>query len=232
MIVAALVALGTFAAVTSFVASVSAQVGNHVTVYRAKEPIDPYTALTANNLEPVEVPERWVSKSEVLRLGELEGRRVGFRVNAGSTISSDMLVPSSELSSDEREIAINVDAVTGIGGRVRPGDRVDIYATFADVPGLAKQTRELVKDVRIVSMEGTQTVVSSSDDGVGQKDVIPVTLALVPKDAKAVTYASAFAQEVRLVGLPTDVGAKRKKGESSVYDARRLGGVAVKEGVR
>ena len=65
-----------------------------------------------------------------------------------------MLIPSSSLEHDEREIAINVDAVTGVAGRVHPGDRVDIYAVFSDVPGLAKQVRVLVRNVRIVSIGG------------------------------------------------------------------------------
>lgn len=231
VIVSALVAIGTFFAVSAYVANVNSQVGSRVTVYQASQPIAPYTPLGPDNLEAVEVPERWVPKSSVLSLDELQGRRVGFRLNAGSMVSSDMLIPSSSLSATEREVAVNVNSVTGIAGRVRPGDRVDLYAVFSEVPGLPKSVRILSRDIRIVSIAGLQTVTKEGDGGVSEQEVIPVTLALEPEQALAVTYAGAFASEVRLVGLPSDVGTNRK-GEPNDYDARKLGGKAVPEEVQ
>ena len=165
VLVSFVVAVGTFFAVSAYVANVNSQVGSRVTVYQARQAVGAYTPLGPDNLEAVEVPERWVSKSSVLSLDELQGRRIGFRLNPGTTVSSDMLIPSSALSSTEREVAINVDSVTGVAGRVRPGDRVDIYAVFADVPGLPKSVRILVRDVRIVSIAGEQTVTQSSAAG-------------------------------------------------------------------
>ena len=165
-----------------------------------------------------------------LELTDLDGRRVGFRLEAGTVLSSDMLIPPSDLSSTEREVAINVDPVTGLAGRVRPGDRVDIYSVFADVPGLPAQVRVLVNDVRVVSIGGRQTVTETGDEGVEQNEVVPVTLALEPEDSLAVTYATAFAEEVRLVALPTDVGTDRS-GDVDSFDAGNLGGTAIPEGI-
>ncbi|PID52885.1 MAG: hypothetical protein CSB46_11370 [Micrococcales bacterium] len=135
------------------------------------------------------------------------------------------------MNRDEREIAINVNAVTGVAGRVRPGDRVDIYAVFGDVPGLPKSVKILVRDVRVVSIAGQQTVTQQGEDGITEAEVIPVTLALDTNNALSVTYAAAFALEVRLVALPTDVGVERGK-EPQGYDASNLGGTAVKEQAR
>ena len=229
MAISILVAIATFFVVTGYVANVNSQVGSRVTVYRATQAIEPYTALSADNLEPVEVPERWVSKSSVLRMDDLLGRRVGFRLNAGSTVSSDMLIPSSSLTQDEREVAVNVNSVTGVAGRVRPGDRVDLYAVFADVPGLPKSVKVLARDVRVVSIAGEQQVTQAGEDGIQEQSVIPVTLAVVPKVAMSLTYAANFAAEVRLVALPNDVGTDRR-GEVDDFDASELGGTAVPEG--
>lgn len=231
LLVALLVGAGTFFAVTAFVANVNSQVGARVTVYQAKVPIQAYTPLSAENIVPVEVPRRWVSDTSVLSISELTGRRVGFPVSAGTTLSSDMLVPSSSLSSTEREIAINVDAVTGVAGRLRTGDRVDIYAVFSEVPGLPKSVRVIVTNVRVVSIAGQQTVTQQTSQGMSQREMIPVTLALEPEAALSVTYANAFAQEVRLVALPNDVGVNRTD-EPSNFDAGNLGGRAVPEGER
>lgn len=229
IIIAALVAIATFFVVTGYVASVNSQVGSRVTVYRATKAIEPYTPLSAKNVEPVEVPARWASDSSVLSMSDLQGRRIGFRVNSGSTVSSDMLIPSSSLDRDEREIAINVNSVTGVAGRVRPGDRVDIMAVFGDVPGLPASIKLIDKDVRVVSIAGKQTVSKSSEDGMTEESVIPVTLALSPEKTMAVSYAAAFAEEVRLVALPTDVGVDREN-DPQDFDASDLGGKAVIEG--
>jgi pilus assembly protein CpaB len=226
-----LVAVGTFLAVTSYTASVSSQVGSRVTVYRATQPIEAYTPLSASNLEPTEVPERWVSKTAILSMKDLQGRRIGFRLTSGTVVSSDMLIPPSDLSPTEREIAINVNSVTGVAGRVRPGDRVDIYAVFADVPGLPKGVRVLARNIRVVSIAGQQTVTKQGQSGVSQQSVVPVTLALESQGALSVTYSSAFAQEVRLVALPLDVGTNRAR-EKDTFDAGSLGGKAIPEGTK
>ncbi len=231
IIISAVVAVATFFVVMNYVASVNRQVGARVTVYQAAEPIEAYTALTPQNLRAVEVPRMWVSDSAILNLDELVGRRIGFRLNENTTVSSDMLIPSSSLNQNERELAINVNAVTGVAGRVRPGDRVDVYAVFGDVPGLPKSVQVLVRDVRVVSIAGEQSVVQATEQGIGESQVIPVTLALIPADAMAVTYAANFAQEVRLVALPSDVGTDRRD-EIDSFDAENLGGIAIPEGTQ
>jgi pilus assembly protein CpaB len=229
MVLAVLVAMSVFVILTNYVRGVTSQVGPLTTVYQATAPIEAYTPLSETNLEPVQVPERWTSPASRLELPELDGRRVGFRIEAGTTVSSDMLIPPSDLSSTEREVAINVDPVTGLAGRVRPGDRVDIYSVFADVEGLPAQVRVLVRDVRVVSIGGRQTVVESTDQGIEQNDVVPVTLALEPSDSLAVTFANAFSQETRLVALPTDVGTDRSEDTDS-FDAGNLGGTPIPVG--
>ncbi|MQW76356.1 Flp pilus assembly protein CpaB [Nocardioides sp. dk4132] len=232
LLAALALAIAVFVAVSSYVSQVESQVGPKITVYEVSEPVDAYLPLGASNVRAKEVPRRWASPTAVTSLRELEGRRVGFQLAAGTVITSDMLIPSTDLSPTEREIAINVDSVTGVAGRVRPGDRVDIIAVFADVPGLPKQARVIVRDVRIVSIGGQQTVTVDTESTVGtSKDVVPVTLALEPKNALSVTYAAAFAQEVRLVALPGDVGANRS-GEIDDFDAEDLGGQAVPEEAR
>ncbi len=224
-------AIVVFFSVAGYVASVNQQVGGRVTVYRAAAAIEPYQPLSDANLEPVRVPRLWTSATSRVRLEELRGRRVGFRLEKGTTVTSDMLVAPSDLSPTERELAVNVNAVTGLAGRVAPGNLVDIYAVFGDVPGLPKQVRVLVRNVRVVSVGGSQSIRQADPDtGVSaDRTVLPVTLALEPNDALAVTFASAFAEEVRLVGLPTGNSLNRA-GEDGSFDAGDLGGRPVPEG--
>lgn len=226
MFLAVVAAVAVFISVSGYVASVNSKVGSMVTVYEAKKDLVAFSKLSDGNVEPVQVPERWASQATVLSQKDLDGRVVAVPVSAGSPVSEDMLVPPSDLNPDEREIAVNVDAVTGLAGRIKPGDRVDVYAVFADVPGLAKQARILVRSVRVISVGGRLQV--SAPDAKSLQNVIPVTLALVPNDALSVTYANSFAKEVRLVGLPPGASQDRSH-EKNDYTAKSLGGIAVPE---
>ena len=226
MILSVLAAVLVFVGVSSYVSSVNSKVGPMVTVYHVTKDLPAFTTLSSENTEPAQVPERWAADNTVLRSSDIDGRVIATPLAAGSPVSLDALVPPSDLDPNQREIAVNVDAVTGLAGRVRPGDRVDVYGVFADVPGLSKQSRILVENVRVVSVLGQQQV--QSPDAKTIQNVIPVTLALQPDDALAVTYANSFAKEVRLVGLPAGVAQDRSK-ERRTFDARQLGGQAVPE---
>ncbi|KSW18194.1 Flp pilus assembly protein CpaB [Cellulomonas sp. B6] len=228
ILLSAALAVAVFFVVATYVGNVQSQVGSVVTVYRAADDLPAYAVLDESSITSDEVPARWLSDTARVTADDLVGRRIGFNVAQGTLLSADMLVPASDLSPTEREIAIQVNQITGVADRVRPGDFVDIYAVFADVPGLPKQVRVLVKNVRVVSVRGSQ-VRFDEESATGGQAVVPVTLALEPNDALAVTYAAAFAQEVRLVGLPTGTGEDRT-GEQDDFDAEDLGGVTVPEG--
>ena len=229
MLLSVLLAVAVFFGVATYVSGVNSRVGPMTTVYQATEDLNAFSELTADRVEAVEVPVRWVDEASRLTVQDIEGRTIAVPLSAGSRVTMDVLVPPSDLNPNEREVAINVDAVTGIAGRVRPGDRVDVYAVFADTPGLANQSRILVRNVRVVSVGGTQQVQERSTGEL--QDVVPVTLALVPGDALSVTYASTFAAEVRLIGLPAGTTQDRE-GEINQFDAEQLVGDAIKrEGV-
>lgn len=229
MILSSLLAVAVFFGVASYVSGINSRVGPMTTVYQVTEDLNAFSQLTADKVEAVEVPVRWVDEASRLSVQDIEGRTVAVPLSAGSRITMDLLVPPSDLNPNEREVAINVDAVTGIAGRIRPGDRVDVYAVFADTPGLPNQSRILVRNVRVVSVGGTQQVQERTTGEL--QDVIPVTMALVPQDALAITYASTFATEVRLIGLPAG-STQDREGEINQFDATELGGRAtVEEGV-
>jgi pilus assembly protein CpaB len=226
MVLSVVAALLVFVGVSTYVSNVNSKVGPLVTVYHVTKDLPAFTTLSSENTEPVQVPERWATDNTVLKSQDVDGRVIATPLSAGSPISLDLLVPPSDLDPGEREVAVNVDAVTGLAGRIRPGDRVDVYATFANVPGLPKQARILVENVRVVSVLGQQQV--QSPDAKTIQNVIPVTLALQPDAALSVAYANSFAKEVRLVGLPPGVAQDRSR-ERKTFDASELGGEAIPE---
>jgi pilus assembly protein CpaB len=229
MLLSGLTALGVFAVVTSYVADVSARVGDLVTVYRASSSLPAYTTLDPERqLVAEQVPRKWTSDSALVAESDVAGRTLGVALTEGTILTRDMLVEERDLSPTQREIAVNVDAVTGVAGRIGTGDFVDIYAVFADVPGLTRQVRVLVRNVRVVSVRGVQQAAGDGEEAFG-REVLPVTLALEPEDSLAVSYAAAFAKEVRLVRLPA-ANSERRTGEIERYDAVNLGGQPRPEG--
>ena len=46
-----------------------------------------------------------------------------------------MLVTPPEISEGEREVAILVDAATGVAGKIEPGREVDVIASYAAEAG-------------------------------------------------------------------------------------------------
>ena len=222
MLLAGLIAVVLFFVAVSYVSSVNAKVSPTTRVFRADHDLTAYSVIKEDDLEAVSVPEKWTASQAEDDLTALVGRRVAFNVASGTYVSNDMVLPASALNEDEREIALTVDAKTGIAGRVRSGDFVDVYATFGDTPADGT-SKVLVRGVRVVSVRGVETrSETNSREELEQKQVVPVTLALKPKDALAVTYADSFASSVRLVGLPPGANSKNRLREDNQVDRRDL----------
>lgn len=222
MLAAGLAAVSLFFVAVQYIGSVNAQVAPKITVYRAAEDIGAYAVIEEGDLESVEVPEKWVSGQAVRNPEDVIGRRAAFNVATGTYLGADMILPTSSLNENEREIALTVDAKTGVAGRVRAGDFVDVYAVFGD-DAATGVSRVLVRNVRVVSVRGAETRTQTTDrDELTEQQVIPVTLALEPAAALSVTYADSFAQVVRLVGLPPGTNTRNRGEERETVDADDL----------
>lgn len=222
MVLAGLTAVVLFFVAVNYVSSVNAQIAPTTTVLQVAQDVEAYSVIEEEDLESVEVPERWSAASAATRMEDVVGRRVAFNIRTGTYLGDDMLLPPSALNEDEREIALTVDAKTGIAGRIQSGDFVDVYAVFGDEPANGS-SKVLVRNVRVVSVRGVETrTQTSTEDDLTQQEVIPVTLALQPTAALAVTYADAFASTVRLVGLPPGTSGSNRSEERDQVNADDL----------
>ncbi|NEE59429.1 Flp pilus assembly protein CpaB, partial [Streptomyces sp. SID8455] len=131
LLLSVLCAFGAFAGVLSVISDVNSKVGPEVTAYQLKSGVAPYTALRSGQFEKITMPKRWLSENAVTDLREVEGKIAVTELRAGSLLQSDMMVRKPELRAGEQEIAIMIDAATGVAGKITPGATVNIYATFA-----------------------------------------------------------------------------------------------------
>jgi pilus assembly protein CpaB len=203
-------AVAVFFSVVGYVNDVESQVGNRVTAYVVDAQVDAYQPLDTDDLEEIEVPERWLPEGAVRSLDELIGNVTAAQLSKGTLLQTSNLVRQPSLEPGQREIAILVDAETGVAGKVAPGDYVDVWATFDEsITGAGARTkliaqRLLVIDVGLkVSREKAR-----SNGAISESQAVPVTFATERSQIQALSFAESFAIETRL--------ALRPPGDSSV----------------
>ncbi|MFF8094104.1 Flp pilus assembly protein CpaB [Streptomyces sp. NPDC016675] len=200
LILSVLCALGAFAGVLSVVNDVKSKVGPEVTAYRLKNEVQPYTPLDAGQFEKIQMPERWLSENAVTDLGQVRGKIAVTTLKAGSLLQSDMIVDQPALQPGQQEVAIMIDAATGVAGKITPGSTVNVYATFEGArEGDPAQSKIIVTNARVIDV-GDLTPLKPDEDSRDREptDAVPITFALSTIDAQRITYAESFAQRVRL----------------------------------
>jgi pilus assembly protein CpaB len=100
---------------------------------------------------------------------------------------------SMKLTPGKRAVTIDVDALTGVGGFIRPGDFVDVLGVFKLPTPDGKQagvTVTLLQRVPVLAV-GAQL---EEGGGPAAKQTEPVTLALNPKETELILFARAQGQ--------------------------------------
>jgi pilus assembly protein CpaB len=222
LIIAAVGSLAVFVLVASYVASVRTEVGPLAPVLRLRADVEAFQPVTPQMVEEVRVPRRWLPSTAVHRLDALLGTVAGTDLARGSYLQTDMLVPPPALSKGQREIAILVDAETGVAGKVERGSHVDIFATFQENQATGgnrarSSSRVIVRNARVLDIGSLEEVSSPDIRGLlTPSQVVPVTFALSVKDSLVLTYAESFATKVRLALIGGGDTAKVKG--SLVYE--------------
>jgi pilus assembly protein CpaB len=196
---AGVAALAVFVSVSSYVAEVGSQVGPMTPVVRLVTDAVPYEPVTSDMLETVFVPERWMPANALETTASADGMVTTTPLPAGTVLQEGMLVPPPQLERGQRELAILVDAETGVAGKIQPGSFVDIYATFEGDQVNAPQANVVVERALILNV-GTPTMTSeqTTTGAFVEGEVVPVTFALSVDDSLRLAYIESFARHVRL----------------------------------
>ncbi|MFC9908795.1 Flp pilus assembly protein CpaB [Streptomyces sp. NPDC059862] len=200
LLLSVICALGAFAGVLSVISDVKSKVGPEVTAYRLKADVEPYTTLTTGQFEKISMPERWLSANAVTNLRQIEGKIAVTTLREGSLLQSDMIVDQPALQPGQQEVAIMIDAATGVAGKITPDSTVNVYATFAgEREGDPAQSKIIVTNARVIDV-GRLTSLNPDEDDRSRRttDAVPITFALSTIDAQRLTYAESFADRVRL----------------------------------
>ncbi|MFJ8952167.1 Flp pilus assembly protein CpaB [Streptomyces sp. NPDC102381] len=204
LVVSALCAIGAFAGVLAVIRDVNSKVAPVGDAYELKQDVSPYKQLTADQFEKVRMPKRWRSDTAVTDLGDIRGKIAVTQLKKGSLLQSDMIVDRPKLEAGQQEIAIMIDAETGVAGKINPGSKVNIYATFkAENDKERDQSKVIVENAGVIDVGkltpiDQQGAADSENSTRRQGEAVPITFALGPADAQRVAYAESFATHVRL----------------------------------
>jgi pilus assembly protein CpaB len=146
-------------------------------------------------LELVEWPAAYAPAGSFREVAALEGRVPRRPLAAGEPLLDATLLPQGAdaglvavIDADHRAISVKVDAVIGVAGFVKPGDRVDVIATLRriDLKEKLPYTKSILQDVRVLAVDQKLEEVANGDPEL----VSVVTLEVVPEQAEKLTYIS------------------------------------------
>ncbi|MEU1783199.1 MULTISPECIES: Flp pilus assembly protein CpaB [Streptomyces] len=204
LLLSALCAVGAFAGVFSVIHDAESKTGPETTAYRLKTDIPAYRDLDTDEFEKISMPRRWLPVTAVTDLSAVHGKIAVTPLRKGSLLQSDMIVARPALAPGKQEIAIMIDAATGVAGKIQPGARVNIYATFdAKEQGAKPVSKVIVSGAQVIDV-GKLTPFKRDGDSRSAAttrqagEAVPITFALDTKDAQRVAYAESFASHVRL----------------------------------
>ncbi len=192
-------AVAVFLSVTNFVADVQSQVGPLSAVLRLTSAVAAFQPIPPDALEVVQIPDRWRPPNALAEAGDLGDRVPTNDLPPNTVLQEGMLLEAPALRPGERQLAILINAETGVGGVIGVGDVVDIIATREGQQDELPTAEIVIQGARILSLGAPhveeETTVSG---GFAQNEVVPVTFALPPDDVLRLAWIESFAVSVRL----------------------------------
>lgn len=205
LLLTGLAAVAVFVLVFLYVDDVRSEVGPTATVYELDQPVAALESVSSEAFREIEVPERWIPEDAIRHPDQMAGLVAAADYEPGTLLQAGMLEPPPVLEPGFREVAIMVDAETGVAGKVFPGDHVDIIATIEgnEDLGIPPRAEVWVSDAMVLEI-GALTEVED-EDAVGNfttTEAVPVTFALNAEDTLRLAYGESFSVKLRLALRP------------------------------
>lgn len=182
------------------------------------------SVIDAGMFELKSVPSAFTQPRAMTKPEEVQGRVATVPIAAGSQILATMLGDESEgalsyeVPSGQRAVTIAAADITGVGGLVRPGNRVDIIGTFdyGRPVGISQngtinyadertETRLMMQDVRILAVDKEHRRRGAPPRPVPTADAEADVAAPVEPDIRNVTVLVSLRQAQELI-LAQEIG--------------------------
>ena len=200
LIASVVAAIAVFISVLAFIADVNSRAGNFIQIVALSRDVKAYQPITPEDVALKEIPEKWASGGAVRDARDIVGLVPLNDMATGTFAERGMFIDRPGIARGNREIAILVDAETGVAGKVKSGDKVDIIATFDGKDEQTAPTSQLWAQNALVINVGLPSDVQETDarGGLSEGKKVPITFALPTPEALRVAYAESFSVKLRL----------------------------------
>lgn len=214
MIVAVIGAVAVFFTVVSYVNTLRAEIGEYRTVLKLNQDVPAYSAITPDMVSESEVPAKFFEETFITDVSKdvPPGSQPvsSTKLPKGVMLQKGMVIPAPKLEAGERELAIMVDADTGVAGKVRSGSQVDIYATFdTEDPKVGNCAVRALTDVRVMDVGVVRSETDPKDGAT--TGTVPVTFQLDANETLLLSYTESFSADMTLA-LISPEGSGRPEG--------------------
>jgi pilus assembly protein CpaB len=211
-----------FVLVANYVSDVETQVGDKMFVLELTQPAKANQAITDEMVARKVVPRRWAPKAALTDPNQLVGYVAAADLQPNSILQEGMLSSPPQIKTGQREVAILVDASTGVAGRITPGSHVDVIAAYGGKEattgqaGQPNRTEVIVPGAQVLAVGQPRLKGANGAQEAPQNptQVVPVTFALNKQQELKVAHAQTFAADVRLALLPEGDDGSRTLGET------------------
>ncbi len=207
-----------------FLARQASAATKSVQVVVAQHRVPVGTIMTLDMIALRSMRRNTVPSTAIQSLELVAGKVARGEITAGQIVTAEILAERSRLAQmippNMRAVTVSLMPVIGVGGFLKPGDHVDVIATF-DING-GTLTRTILQNALLLAT-GTDMLVVDQDPARSSKPTKPemqptATLALLPTDAEKLILAESRG-ELRLV--------LRRSDDLSVATTRGFTGRAV-----
>lgn len=189
----------------------------YVTVYVAAKTLPARHKITDGDLAEAKVTRDYLNPKAVLNKADIVGKRLKDSVIEGEQILRDRLVGNSDLTlaynipEGMRAVSININDQSNVSHLVRPGDFVDVIASFESEEEEEGENRKIYPRITKIVLQNIQVLALGQDMSVASEKLSEapktITLAVTPQDAENLVYINEYAV-IMLALRPADSDEK------------------------
>lgn len=174
-----------------------------VRVVRATAPIPPRNTIRDHMIEEVELPADAVTSEMVTEMDEVLGEVSVVAIPQGQFLMYSMFKAetaledlSRQIPEGDRAVTVGVTEVSGLGGNLKPGDKVDVLVSIINNEEVGvPSTFTILKNISVLAV-GQDVGFQEGENGGGITK--SVTLQIMPNEAQILALASEVGS-IRLV---------------------------------
>lgn len=159
----------------------------------AKHTIPQYTRITSDMLEVKKIPTEGVHPEAISQIGDIIGGITRSEIIKGEQVLSSRIVLdetkatlSYRIPEGMRGIALPIGDVSGVGGFISPGDRVDVLVTYSDEDIVTSPATYTTFQNLLVIAVGEET---ESKDEPLRTPPTTLVLAVTPEQGEVLAFA-------------------------------------------